>query len=144
MVIMLSRSARASRRKTGKRNHVSVTGACGWPGAAPPQWRGERRLRKTYLFLERFQSTLPARSRQLPRGASPGRAASPAVLRPCRGPRCCWSAYPPSRDLTESRRAVILLGHSSKQFHIRVRCEVHCQLLSTNWSTILSRSRRIN
>lgn len=69
MVIILHRSASASRRKTGRRSHVSAAGACGWPGSSSAV-EGELRRGKHLTF------SLPALNHSsLPPGAAgfPGR-----------------------------------------------------------------------
>nr|CAI9713484.1 unnamed protein product [Rangifer tarandus platyrhynchus] len=111
MVIILHRSARASRRKTGRRSHVSAAGACGWPGSSSAV-EGELRREK------HLTSSLPALNHSsLPPGAAcfPGRirvrvrarVPAPPLLLLLRFleslPSCC-------RDLVEPCRAVILAG----------------------------------
>ena len=137
MVIILHRSARASRRKTGRRSHVSAAGACGRHGSSSAV-EGELRREK------HLTSSLPALNHSSP---PPGAAGFPGRIRVrvrSRRPHCCcccgsWSPYSPAA-VTSSNRAgpLFSLGHFSKQLHVRVRCEVHRQLLSAKLMTCSS------
>lgn len=124
---------------------MSAAGACGWPGSSSAV-EGELRRGKHLTF------SLPALNHSsLPPGAAGFRGAS-------RSGSGSWAPDAAAAVLgvltllpavTSSNRAGQLssLGHFSQQFLIRVRCEVHCQLLSAKLmkcSSILEEEGKVN